>query len=259
MDAIRSLLANKHLIWALAYREISDRYIGSYLGLLWSVLQPLGLVIVLAVAVSGFSLRSFTNDSNMVIIIICFLSWYIVSQVVISTVGCMRTNRSFLSQMDFPVEVIPLKTVVATTVVQGGLLCLIAVWGAATGQVPFISLPLLALCLIAQIPLCLGLGWLFASFGAYFKDLEQALPTLLLINMYLLPIFYSTESAPAPIKSLVTYNPLTPMVNTYRMASSPTLQIDTLDIVAFGLLSTAVCFIGWRCFAFLKPGFSELG
>lgn len=257
LHGAKSLLARRHLIWALAKREIQDRYVGSYVGVAWSVLQPLAIVLILAVAISGFSFRKSEGYLNLATTMICFLSWYTVSQTISAAVGSIRLNRNFLSQVDFPVEVIPVKSVVATLVVQTVVLFIVVACGIAVGSISPISAPLLMFCVLVQIPLCLGLGWSVACMGLYFRDLEQALPTILMMNIYLLPIFYTLTTAPEPIKVIVALNPFSPMVESFRMASNGIPLTSAWPFWIYLGGSIAVCVLGWRLFKSLKDGFAD--
>jgi len=252
-----SLVARRHLIWALAKREIQDRYVGSYLGVAWSILQPVAIVVILAVAISGFRFGNSERSVDLPVIMILFLSWYTVSQAIGAAVSSIRLSRSFLTQIDFPVEVIPVKTVVATFVVQMCVLFLVASYGIVFGNMPLLSVPLLILCVVIQLPLCLGLGWLVACLGLYLRDLEQALPTVLMMNIYLLPIFYTLTTAPEPIKAIVAFNPFSPMVESFRMASNGMPPTSDWCFWIYVGSSIAVCVLGWRLFKALKDGFAD--
>jgi lipopolysaccharide transport system permease protein len=71
--------------------------------------------------------------------------------------------------------------------------------------------------LIIFIPALLGLGWLLSALGVIVKDISQLTGMLNHTLLFLTPIFYSIETAPPSLQKLLTFNPLTFVVEQFRL------------------------------------------
>lgn len=259
-------IRHRHLLMALAGRDIRDRYAGSALGVAWSVLQPLVLIVVLLAvfgtatggraigvgAVSGGASYAMTT-------LAAFLPWYYTSIVLGSAASVIRLNQSLVRQIEFPVEILPVKIVISAMLIECIMLALIIVYGLISGGLKFhMQLLMLPVALSIQILFLIGTAWIISVLGMYFRDIEQAIASLLFLNLYLLPIFFTRETAPIMLADIVAWNPFTPMVEVFRSVFMGTVAVQSLDWLTFLLISVAVFFLGWHMFRALKGGFGDL-
>lgn len=248
----------------MASREVRDRYIGSFLGLLWAVLQPVALLCVL-IAVFGFAFGFRAGESSnankltyALLVIAGYLPWMAISGAAQASTACIRSNAALVKQIAFPMAVLPVKVVFANMVPQlVGLMLLCCFLIFSSVGIPISALMILP-ALVLQVALTIGIAFILASLGAYFKDLDHALPTLLMISLYLVPIFYSADAAPTFIGLLIQWNPLTPFIEVYQYILIKGDVGSLKSWTYMGALSVASLYCGFRLFRRASVGFGNL-
>src|SRR6516164_7357909 len=111
MGAVRR---NGVLIYELSRRDVADRYVGRFLGIVWAVINP-ALQLSLYVCLFTFVFRSriddgsTTNLKSVVYVFAGLTSWFFTVEVLSRSVDLLRVNAPLLKQIIFPVEVLPLK------------------------------------------------------------------------------------------------------------------------------------------------------
>jgi lipopolysaccharide transport system permease protein len=263
LAACELLIERGPLIKLLALREIRDRYVGSMLGTAWSVLQPLLLMLVL-ITIFGhaFGVRrvgAVADGFDFVAYMIAgYVPWLMTGAALQSAAGVIRANSGLVKQISFPVAVLPAKTVFAQApmllVGLGVFLLYAAILG--TGISPLVVfLPGLV---VIHAVLLLGLAWAVAALGAYFRDLDPILSNLLMLNVFLVPIFMPPGAAPAILAPLISYNPFTPLIAAYQ------------DVLVFGVVRSPISMLllagfalaaftgGYAFFRRVQTGFGDL-
>jgi lipopolysaccharide transport system permease protein len=262
-QAVQLLVRHRHLIWLLAIRELRDRYAGSVLGIGWALFQPLLLMVVMIIVLgsalaprAGGAAGSAFDYASYVVA--GYLPWVVIAASLQASSAVIINNPGLVKQIDFPLEVLPVKTVIAQLVPQlTGVAGLIAYDFAARRQISAL-LPLLPLLIGVQLTLISGLCWLVAALGAYFRDIEQILQSLLLMNLYMLPIFLPPEATPRILQPIIACNPFSPVVWVFQ------------DVLFYGeyrhpaawgvfLASSVLSFVGgFAVFRRAKWGFGNL-
>jgi lipopolysaccharide transport system permease protein len=263
LAACELLVERAPLIGLLALREIRDRYVGSMLGTAWSVLQPLLLMLVL-ITIFGhvFSMKraGMTGEGFdfVAYMIAGYVPWLMTGAALQSAAGVIRANSGLVKQISFPVAVLPAKTVLAQApmLLVGLAVFLLYTAAAGTGISPLVVL--LPGLVVIHAMLLLGLAWAIAALGAYFRDLDPILSNLLMLNVFLLPIFMPPGAAPAILAPVISYNPFTPLIAAYQ------------DVLVFGVVRSPISMLllvglalaaftgGYAFFRRVQTGFGDL-
>lgn len=259
-----TLYSNRHLLLALTIREVRDRYAGSLLGLMWAILQPMAFITILIVVFDfAFSAKlgrdSVAHGSDYAALVIAgYLPWMAIGGGIQAAIGSIRANAGLVKQIDFPLAVLPAKVVLAQLTGQLIGICLLLVYLALSRHALPLTLILVPAVLLFQLLLMIGLGFFLATFGVYFRDLEHALPTFLMINLYLLPIFYPPGAAPQSIQTLIAWNPFSPFVLLFQdlLIHERVGTLETWSTVV--LLSLGSLALGYRLFRRASVGFGDL-
>jgi lipopolysaccharide transport system permease protein len=112
--------------------------------------------------------------------------------------------------------------------------------------------------LLLEVMLAVGLGFILATLGAYFRDLEHVLPSLLSINLYLLPIFFPKGAIPKAIQPLVEWNPFTPVVQLFQdVLVHGDIGSPKNWILTAGMALASMEF-GYRLFRRARGGFGDI-
>jgi len=155
----------------------------------------------------------------------------------------------------FPIELVPVKAVIASSVSMTIGLCglLLALWVRGDfGSTQILIVPLFVLQLLFSI----GVGWLLAALNVFFRDVAQAIGILILFLMIVSPIGYTSDMIPPELRAIAYVNPLFYIIELYR-------QVLIFGVIAprfwlaFSTLALLTFWFGYDIFRRLKPIFAE--
>jgi lipopolysaccharide transport system permease protein len=117
---------------------------------------------------------------------------------------------------------------------------------------------LLPLVLLPAIMLSLGLMWFLASLGVFIRDVSQAIGLIMQAMFFFTPIFYSIEAIPEPVRTVILYNPMAPVVENFRRVllwgQMPSWSGLVMWVIATGIVM--VCGFAW--FMQTKKAFADV-
>ncbi len=208
------LLRYRDLVWYLVARDLKVRYRRSTIGFLWTMLQPLLTMGVLAVVFSA--VFRFEISNYPVYALSGILFWNFFSQSVVSSMNSLKTNAGLLRKLPLPKAVFPVAAVISGLV--NLLLALIPLFAIliATGHPLRPALFFLPLSILLAVAFTLGAGLLLSPLAAFFSDVVELVNVLLLLGMYLTPVFYPQEIIPLDYRWVVRFNPLRSVLEVFR-------------------------------------------
>jgi len=181
----RNLWQHRQLLWRLSVREVTGRYKGSVLGLVWSALTPL---LMLAVYTFVFSVifrarwGTAQPDSRLTFALTLFcglIIFNLFSECLNRAPGLVIQNSNYVKRVVFPLEILPL-SVLGGALFFAGVSMLILLIAVGVGmQTVSLSLPLFPLVLLPLFLLTAGLSWFVASLGVYLRDIGQLIGVVL--------------------------------------------------------------------------------
>lgn len=255
---------HRHLIWALAARELSARFRGSAFGGLWAILQPVALVaifyyVLVVIFKARWAADSRSDNDFIVGIFTGLLVYGLFAETVSRSTGAVTGNVNYVKKIVFPITTLPLVQLVFATVnMLIGFLVLVA-FGIISGAVDFhVWTPSLLFAVIPVMLWAVGVGWFVSALNVYFRDTAIIVPLLLQGLMFLSPVFYSFERVPETARPFVAWSPLAIPIGEAQdilmkgeAASLSVLLMPTL----VGLL---VMMAGYAFFRKVKPGFADV-
>jgi ABC-type polysaccharide/polyol phosphate export permease len=214
---MRELYRYRDLIFALVSRELKVRYRRSAIGFLWTMLQPLLMMLVLNVVFSSIFRIQMVYGNYAVYALAGVLFWNFFSQSIVASMNSLRGNALLLRKLPIPREVFPLATVISGVI----NLCLAIVPLLAillvTGH-PFTpALLFLPVAILLAAVFTLGAGLLLSPLAVFFSDVVEMIGVLLSILMYLTPVFYPMSILEnTPYISWVRFNPVRSILEVFR-------------------------------------------
>ncbi len=202
------------LVLALARRELLARYRGGVLGFLWSLLNPLLLLLVYATVFRlVFTPRSDVRPYAL-FLFAGVLCWGFVSSALLDAAETFRANGPLLRKTTVAPEVFPAVATGARFAhlalalpVLAGAIALAATTGSVRVDSTVLQFPLVLVLLATMV---LGLGLVISSLSVHFGDVRDLLANLLTLTFFLTPILYPIEAAPGRLRWLLWLNPFTP-------------------------------------------------
>jgi len=264
-SAIGSLWANRRLLKDLTWREISGRYRGSWLGLTWSILQPL---LMLAVYTFVFSVVFGARWSASAVpggkfdfalfVFVGVLLHAIVAEAITRSPSLVVQNANYVKKVIFPLELMPVTVIgaaayhalialvllLAGIVVLGGGLYWTVLW------MPVLLLPLLVLSL--------GLAWGLAALGVFLRDTAQVTGVLASVLLFLAPVFYPVTALPEELRRWLYLNPLTFVIEQTRDVVFAGQAPDLPMLALFWGIALVVAQIGYWFFQKSRSGFADV-
>ena len=196
----------KDLLYNLVSRDIKVRYRKSFLGMLWTVLNPLLMMIVMTIVFS--TLFKSTIDNFPVYFLAGNLIFTLNSEITNNCTYAIIGNASLLKKVYIPKYLFPLSK--AGSALVNLMFSLIAMFLVMI----ILRVPFLPTLLLLPIPIAyafifsLGLGLLLSAVTVYFRDIAYFYSVLLLAWNYFTPVFYPVEILPDFARKLMLLNPL---------------------------------------------------
>lgn len=219
---LASMLAQRYLLGQLIRREVLARYRGSTLGIGWSFLHPLLLLLVFTLVFGGVFGGRWEGDGSgrtgfeMALFIYCGLAVFVpFAEVIGSAPRILLANQHFVRKVVFPVELLPLSGLVAASIHGAAHVVLLVATALLAGHAHPSAL-LLPLALLPAWLLTLGLSWWLAAAGAYVRDIGHGMPVLTQMLMFAMPVFYPGSAAPGALQALNAINPVAAAIEDLR-------------------------------------------
>ncbi len=258
---VRTLLKHGSLIRSLVRRDIVGRYRGSFAGLFWTVIHPL-LMMLTYYFVFGVVLRQRAgNDTSSTGFLMYFLAgmvpWLAMSEAIGRAPGVILEHGNFVKKLLFPVEILPVTLVFSGLFSEVFGLLIFTGAMALFGYAFSTTALLLPLVLIPQFLLTLGLCWLLAALGVFFRDLGQIIGFVLTIWFFTTPICYDARALPQNYLWLFELNPMFVLVRAYRQVFLEGAAPDWTPLALVTAIGALLFVVGHGLFHKLKGSFVD--
>ncbi len=202
------------LVSLLVVRDLRVRYRGSFLGYLWSMMNPLLYMIVLSFVFSH--IMKFQIEHYPVFVLSGILTWNLFHQSVGSGVHSVVNNGALLRKVRVPESIFPAASVCSMLV--NFLLALIpfAIIATATGVKLTPWVLLVPLLLVPYVLFIFGASLFFSTLNVRFRDVGHVMEPLLQITFYATPVVYPESTLPESYRRLIELNPLTHFLRGFR-------------------------------------------
>ncbi|MGA2912012.1 MAG: ABC transporter permease [Methanoregula sp.] len=257
-----SIFDYRGLVWNFIKRDISSKYVGSLLGLYWSIINPILTLIIYIIVFGVFLKVRLPGDTNIwdfaLYFAAGFLPWATFQESVLRTSRSIIENKNYIKKVPFPSEIFPIYVILSESVnLFIGLTIFFMMFLVLKG-IPTIFILVLPLAIVLQILFTLSLGLFLSSGTVFFRDIPQMLGAIFMIWFWATPIAYTVNLIPAGFQWIVAWNPAYYMLEIYRDAlfygKIPELRI----LVPFGVFSVVLFIASIWFFRKTKRGFGEL-
>ncbi|WP_231716379.1 ABC transporter permease [Desulfosarcina alkanivorans] len=229
-------------------REIVGRYKGSFLGMSWSLFNP---ILMLAIYTFVFSVvfkarwgigNEESKTEFAVVLFVGLIVHALFSEVLNRAPNLMLSNVNYVKKVVFPLEILPVvamcsalfNTMVSLIVLLGAFILLNGFLHWTILFVPIVFSPL--------ILVSLGFAWLLASLGVFLRDVGQTISIITTMMLFLAPVFYPMSALPQKYHMFILLNPLTFII---EQARKVLLYGQFPDWNGLGIYITASFMVGW--------------
>lgn len=219
LEFILLVLERRQVIWELAKRDIVQKYVGSRVGLLWTVIHPLSLIFIFWF-VFGFGLKAqpVADVPFSVWLTAGMAAWFAFSEILAESTGVIVSNPHLIKKIRFPSQILPVVKIVSSLINHLIFLFLLVV------LLLFYRLPITFSIMqviyyyFCLIMLALGMSWLSSSINVFIRDVGQIVQLFLQIAFWATPIIWDLKIMPLKVQEILQLNPMCYVVNGYRQS-----------------------------------------
>lgn len=260
----RSLWRHRNLIRQFTRREIEGRYKGSFLGLFWSFINPLILLLIYTFIFGIVFKARWPNAktdslSEFAVTLFCGLTAFnIFSECISRAPSLIIGVPSYVKKVVFPLEILPV-SLLGSAIFHGlislGILLVANMLVIGSLQWTIVLLPLIALPLIF---LSLGFSWFLASLGVFIRDVGYTVALIVQVLFLMTPIFYPLQNIPEPLQTVIRLNPLSSIVENFRRIILWGWMPSWIGLGLWLIATGAIMVLGYAWFMKTKKAFADV-
>lgn len=210
-----SLYNYRELLKNLVLKDLKLKYRGSVFGFLWSLINPLLMIVVYTIAFT-FILR-IRSRGFVFYLMLGQLSWTFFASSASMSTGAIVDNAGLLKSVLFPRAILPIATVLFNLaqylLTIAVFLPAMMVWFQVPLSPPMVLFPVF---LLLQVVFTIGIGLILATWTAYFRDVRHLLEVALAVLFWTTPIVYELRQVPERLRLLLLLSPVSPFVVAYQ-------------------------------------------
>ena len=260
---LKTIKSNSGTIKLIVKRDFQEKYQGSILGLLWTILIPLIMLFVYSFVFSVIFKARWdvsNNESKGIFALVLFgnlILFNFLSETLATSTTCITNNPNLVKKVKFSLQLLPLCKAITAAVNQLTSIAIFLVALVCFGQVSW-NLLLTPLLLPPLFFTALGLGYMIAAINVYFRDLNQLIGVAITLILFLSPIFYPLAAIPEKYQFLIKLNPLSYLLEEFRIVVFMQEQPNFLMLSIFYIVSIAIGYLGYKIFRKLQPSFGDV-
>lgn len=253
----KGVIAHRRVLHTLVQRDLHVRYAGSALGYLWTILDPLAMAgIYFVVFTFIFKARHVGYQPYILFLVIGMLGWQWFSQSMTETARALLQEARLIRSTNLPRELWAVRIVVAKGieyVLSLPVLVAFTVFYMIHGDVQVNwRLVYLPVGIVIQFVLSTGIGLVLAPLTVLFTDMSRIVRIVLRMGFYATPIIYGLHAAPKAVRDLLTFNPMSGVLELYRAGFFPH-EMAWHAVAASAVISLLFLVVGAIVFRRLEP------
>ncbi|OHV87266.1 sugar ABC transporter permease [Mesorhizobium sp. ORS 3428] len=236
--------------------------------MLWSFLNPL-FMLAIYTFVFGVVMKSrwtvpdqqsaVHSTGEFAVILFCgLIVFQFFAEVVSLAPGLVVANANYVKKIVFPIQILPVvSTGAALFHAVVNLAVLLFFTYVVFGGIPM-TVGLAPVVFVPLVVLVLGIAWILASIGVYFRDINQIVAPLVTATLFLSPVFFQRTSLPSWLQPWLSLNPLAVPVESFRNVVVFDVQPDWTSLAYYSVAAIAVALLGYQFFQKTRRGFADV-
>ncbi len=214
-DYFKKVVQHRALILTLAKRDLKVKYAQTYLGLAWTIVQPVTAVIVFSLFFSV--LLEVKNDYPYVLFVLSgVLLWNLFNYIFSQGSTSLTNNQDLIRKLYFPKIILPLSKVLVALVEFGVtlvlLICLLIFFQINIGWQIIFSPLIVAITIVFSTAVML----ILSAATIKNRDLNHIIPFLINFGIWFTPVFYPVSIIPEKFSNLIYLNPMAGFIELFR-------------------------------------------
>lgn len=235
------------VIQELTSREIKRKYARSYLGIIWSVLNPLLMMTMLSMIFTQVFERSIENYP------IYYLSGYVIWHMFTGATNAAMTtlvdNRTMLIKVRFPMQVFILARVYTALTNLGYSLVAYVVMLVVFRIVPGITILFFPIIIVLVLMFSLGLSLILATAYVFFGDVKHLYSIVTTLWMYMSALFYPVDRIKGFVRTVIEINPMYQYIHAARNVVMYHTWPSWTELLSMVAWAVGMLVLGWLVFS----------
>lgn len=259
---VQDLYNSKTLIWNLAKNDFKTKYVGSYLGIIWALIQPVVTLMVYWIVFEfGLKAGSPTEGVPFMLWFSCgLIPWFFFSEAVNNATNCLFEYGYLVKKVVFKISVLPIIKIISSLFVHFVFIGFIVLLSWLYGFYPTQYMIQLSYYVFCTFFMILAISYSTSAIVLFFRDLGQIINILLQIGMWATPIMWSYTIVPEKYQWIVKLNPMYYIVEGYRDTFINHIWFFNkyFQTIYFWIITVGIFGIGALMFKKLKPHFADV-
>lgn len=252
----------RELLLLLTRRDILSRYRGSVGGLLWAVLTPLLMLAVYTAVFSGIFQARWGDSSNpthyALQLFVGLTIHGLAADCLTRSPTLFIANSNYVKKVVFPLELLPVSSLLSALfnfLISTAVL--LVFYMIIERQLPW-GVVWLPVVLLPYVLFLAGMGWLLALVGAVVRDVAQIMGMVVMLLLFLSPVFYPASLLPAHLQGLFMWNPLTIIIEQSRLVLLDGGQPDFGLLALYAAVAAVFMYACYVLFMKLRKGVADV-
>ena len=214
---VRDLFKSRRLIWELTKKDFKNRYLGTYLGLVWAFVQPTVTILIFwFVFQVGFKSTPMDNFPFILWIISAMVPWFFIADSIPSATQSILENSFLVKKVVFRSSVLPIVKIGSALIIHLFFVVMVLLIYFLYGYSPDRYTLQVVYYLFSSMILILGISWMTSSLVIFLRDVGQVIGMFLQFGFWMTPIFWSLKTVPEQYHTIIKLNPLFYITEGYR-------------------------------------------
>ena len=236
-------------------KDVRGKYKGSFLGVLWSFINPLLSVLVYAI-VFPYIMR-LKVENYLIYLITGIIPWTFFTSAINTGIISILSNADIIKKVYFPRILLPISSVTSALVnflISCIIILLFCIFSGVGVSLYILWLPVVALI---QYIMLLGFTFILSAIEMYMRDIEHIINFVLAMAFYVTPILYTADIFPENLSWILKINPMAYLVDAYRCIFLYHQNPDFCGLGIVSIFGVILFMIGYFIFEKLQKGFAE--
>ncbi len=255
MNVFRDLYNYRELLKTNVKKEIRGKYKGSWLGVIWTFLNPLLMLAVYAF-VFPYILRV-EVENYTIFMIVALIPWNFFTTAVVSGTSCININGMILKKVYFPREIIPISVTLSQCINFLITSIIMFIFILVSGVGFSIHLAFFPVLVLIQFILILGINFILSSITVFVNDVAHFVQVGMTLGFYATPIVYLSSMLPDQFQWAMRANPMAVLVEAYRSVLYYHEMPNMKWLIIWTIISFALLILGYMLFKRLEKTFVE--
>lgn len=255
------LIHNRHLLWDLTKKDLKQRYVGSYLGILWAFIQPAITVLIFwFVFQVGFKSMPVDNFPFILWLVCGMFPWFFFSDALQAATNSIISNSFLVKKVVFRVSLLPMIQILSALLVNLFFVAVLFLMFALYGYMPSLYNLQVVYYMFGSICLLFGLSLVTSSLAVFMKDVSQLVTMFIQFGFWGTPIFWSLKMIPERYQWIFKMNPMYYIVEGYRNSFIYHRWFWELGYtnIGFWVFTITIMLFGAFIFKKLRPHFADV-